>query len=57
MNLHNLLWLLHLLARHTKGKKPLVYCSQSHVVTSNEYLDILPKKSMDKAIVEEIRDT
>jgi hypothetical protein len=40
-----------------KGKKPLVYCSQSHVVTFNEYLNILPKKIMDKTIVKEIKDT
>jgi len=36
-------------------RKPLVDYSQSHVVTSNQYLDIMWKKAMDKTIVEEIR--
>jgi hypothetical protein len=44
-----------LLARHTKGIKPLVHYSQSHVVISSKYLDILRRKVMEKIVVEEIR--
>jgi hypothetical protein len=56
MRMHNLMSLPCLLARHTKGKEPLVDYSQSHVVTSFEYLDILKKKTMEKAIAKEIRE-
>jgi hypothetical protein len=45
-----------LLARHTKGKKPLVDYSQSHVMTTSKYLDILRRKIMEKVVVEEIRE-
>jgi hypothetical protein len=55
MRVHNLLSLLHLLARHTKGKKPSIDYSQSHVVTSFEYLDFLRKKTMEKIVAKEIR--
>jgi hypothetical protein len=54
--MHNILSLPHLLARHTKGKEPLVDYSQSHVVISFEYLDILRRKIMEKVVVEEIRE-
>ncbi len=37
-----------------KGKKPLVDYSQSHVVTYDEYLNIMWKKATDKAITKEI---
>jgi hypothetical protein len=55
MKVHNLLLLFHLFARNTKGKEPLIDYSQSHIMTSFEYLDILRKKTMEKKIVEEIR--
>jgi hypothetical protein len=44
MRMHNLMLLPRLLAKHIKGKEPLVDYSQSHVVISFEYLDILKKK-------------
>jgi len=47
--------LLCLFTRQITGRKPLVDYSQSHVVTSNQYLDIVRKKTMDKTIAEEIR--
>ncbi len=56
MRMHNLISLPLLLARHTKGKEPLIDYSQSHVVTNFEYLDIIKKKTMEKVIVEEIRE-
>jgi hypothetical protein len=55
MRVHNLLLLLHLLARCTKGKEPLIDYFQSHVVTSFTYLNILRRKTMEKAAVKEIR--
>jgi hypothetical protein len=55
MRVDNLLLLPHLLARHTKGKEPLINYSQSHVVTSFEYLDIIRTKTMEKIVVEEIK--
>jgi hypothetical protein len=55
MRVHNLLLLPHLLARHTKKKKPLIDYFQSHVVTSFEYLDILRKKTIEKVVVKEIK--
>jgi hypothetical protein len=36
------------------GKEPLIDYSQSHVVTSIEYLNIIKKKIMDKPIAKEI---
>ncbi len=53
--MHNLILLLHLLARCTKGKKPLIDYFRSNVVTSFEYLDILKIKTMEKIVAEEIR--
>jgi hypothetical protein len=55
MRVHKLMLLLDLLVKHTKGKKPLIDYSQSHVMISSEYLNILRRKTMEKAIVEEIR--
>jgi hypothetical protein len=54
--LHNLLSLLHLPIRRTRGKEPLIDYSQSHVVTFVEYLNILRKETMDKATAEEIKE-
>jgi hypothetical protein len=56
MRMHNLMSLPCLPIRHTKGKEPLVDYSQSHVVTSFRYLDILKKKTMEKAIAKEIKE-
>jgi hypothetical protein len=52
--MHNLFSFLRLLTRQTKGKEPLVDYSQSHVVTSYQNLNIMLKKTMDKAIAKEI---
>jgi hypothetical protein len=38
----------HLLTRKTCGRESLVDYSQSHVVTFDEYLQIMRKKVMDK---------
>lgn len=54
--MHNLLSLLRLPSRCTKGKEPLIDYLQSHIVISSEYLDILKKKGMEKAIIEEIKE-
>jgi hypothetical protein len=45
-----ILSLFRLLARHTKGNKPLVDYSQSHAVINSKYLDILRKKTMEKVV-------
>jgi hypothetical protein len=55
MKVHNLLLLLHLPAKHIKGKKPLINFFQSHVMTSSEYLNILRRNTMEKLIAKEIR--
>jgi hypothetical protein len=46
---------IHLPARRTNGKEPLIDYSQSHIVTSFEYLDILRRKSMEKVAAKEIK--
>jgi hypothetical protein len=56
MRLHNLLSLPHLLVRRIRGNEPLVDYYQSHVVTSAEYLSILKKKTMDKAVAKENKE-
>jgi hypothetical protein len=38
---HSLLSLPHLLTKRTNGREPLIDYSQSHVVTSKEYLKII----------------
>jgi hypothetical protein len=53
---HSLLSLLHLLTKRTNGREPLVDYSQSHVITSNEYLRIMQQKAMDKEVVEHIQE-
>jgi hypothetical protein len=55
MNVHNLLSLLHLLARYNKGKNPLIDYFQPHIITNSKYLNILRKKKMEKATTEEIK--
>lgn len=45
-----------LLARKTKGKKPLMNYIQSHVVVSNGYLNILQHKALDKEATKTIRE-
>ncbi len=52
----NLFSLLHLLVRKIKGKKPLVYHFQSHVVTSEEYLSRLWPKGLEKEVAQIIRE-
>jgi hypothetical protein len=53
--MHNLLSLPQLIAKQTKGKKPLVNYFKSHVIFY-QYIDILQKKAMDKTTIEEIGD-
>jgi hypothetical protein len=53
--MHNLFSLLRLFVRQKKGKEPLVDYSQSHVITFDQYLNIMWKKAMDKVVVKEIR--
>jgi hypothetical protein len=55
MMVHNLLSLLHLPIRHTKGKEPLIDYFQAHVVTSSKYLGILGRKTMEKIVAKEIK--
>lgn len=54
--MHNLFSLPHLPTRKTKGMKLLVDCNQFHVVTLDEYLNILQKKVIEKEITNEIRE-
>ncbi len=56
MSMQNLFSMPHLLARQTKGKEPLVDYSQSHVITYDQYLDIMWKKAMDKVIAKKIKE-
>jgi hypothetical protein len=56
MRLHKLLSLPHLLIKHTRGKEPLIDYSKSHVVIFVECLNILRKKTMDKATTKEIKE-
>ncbi len=44
----------HLIANHTRGKEPLIDYSQSHVMNTIEYLNILKGKNWNKTIVKEI---
>ncbi len=55
MCFQNLLSLLHLLTRLTKGKEPLIDYSQSHFITSITYLNILREKIIDKVGIKETR--
>jgi len=48
--------LLHLLARRTQGREPLVDYSQSHVMTSIHYLSALQKKNINKVIANNVRE-
>jgi hypothetical protein len=51
---HGLLSLPHLLTRRTNGREPLADYSQSHNVTAEEYLKIMPQKVMDKEATKQI---
>ncbi len=53
--MHNLLLLLHLPIRHSKGKDPLIDYSKSHVMINFEYVDILRRKTMEKVAIKEIK--
>ncbi len=55
MSMHNLLSMPHLPTRKTKGKEPLVDYFQSHVITYDQYFDVMWKKAMDNAITKEIK--
>ncbi len=44
----------HLIAKHTREKEPLIDYSQSHVMITIEYLNILKQKTLNKAIAKEI---
>jgi hypothetical protein len=57
MRMHQLLLLLYLHAKQTKGKEPLMDYLQLHVMISVEYLAIICKKAMEKVGVEVIRET
>jgi len=46
----------HLPVKKTCEKEPLVDYIQSHVVTSDKYLQILHKKTMDKEAIKIIRE-
>jgi len=54
--MHNFFPLPHLPTIHTKGKKPLIYNAQYHVIIFNQYLNIMHKKAMDKATTKEIKE-
>jgi len=54
--MHNFFPLPHLPTIHTKGKKPLIYYPQYHVITFNQYLNIMHKKAVDKATTKEIKE-
>ncbi len=55
MSMHNFFPLPHLPTIHTKGKEPLIYYPQYHVITFNQYLNIMQKKAMDKVTTKEIK--
>ncbi len=50
-----MLSLPHLPLRCTRGRRPLVDYSKSHVVIFAKYLNILRKKIIDKVVAKEIR--
>jgi hypothetical protein len=52
----NMLLLLSLPTRKTRGTKPLIDYSKSHVVTSNQYLGILRQKAMQKEVANKGRE-
>jgi hypothetical protein len=54
--LANLLSLPQLPTRRILGKEPLIDYSNSHVVTSNQYLAVLKKKTMDKEATNKVRE-
>jgi hypothetical protein len=56
MHVRSLLSLPYLLARCTQGKEPLVDYSQSHIMTSTNYLSVLQKKTIDKASIDNSRE-
>ncbi len=56
MSFANLLFLLHLFARKTIGKIPFIDYNQSHVITFNEYSNILWKKSWRKKLLKKLKN-
>jgi hypothetical protein len=58
MRMHELLLFFHVLAKHTKlEEKTLMDYLQFHVMTSVEYLVVICKKVMEKAIEKVISET
>jgi hypothetical protein len=45
-----------LIAKQTKGQKPLVDYSKLHIVTFDQYINILWKRAMDRVAIEEIKE-
>lgn len=56
MSIHNLLVLPDLPTRQIRRKEPLVDYIMSHVVTSEEHLNIMQSKAMAKVVTYEIRE-
>jgi hypothetical protein len=54
--LGDLLSLPRLPTRKRHGKEPLVDYSNSHVVTSNQYLAMLRQKALGKEVVDKIKE-
>ncbi len=52
----DLFTLFHLPTKKTQGRESLVDYSQSHVVTSQEYLSRMRQKTLEKEVVEIIRE-
>jgi hypothetical protein len=44
----------HLIAKHARGKEPLIDYFQSHVMITIEYLNILKGETLNKTIAKEI---
>jgi len=51
----NILFLLHLFVKKTIGKIPFIDYNQSHIITSNEYSNILWKKSWKKRLLKKLK--
>ncbi len=56
VELGDLLSLPRLPTRRKHGKEPIVDYSNSHVVTSNQYLVVLRQKALENKIVDKIRE-
>jgi len=54
--LGDLLFLSRLPTRRRHGKEPLMDYSNSHVLTSNQYLVVLRQKALEKKFLDNIRE-